>query len=47
MEYWILRCCERLGLSEAEFTAAGYGDQVRLLAFEMVRAAETRPVLEG
>ena len=47
VDYWALRCCERLGMREAEFAAADYADQVRWLAFEMVRAAETQTGLEG
>lgn len=47
LDYWILRCCERLGLSERRFAAADYADQVRWLAFEMVRAAETPTHWEG
>ena len=42
MEYWILRCCELLRLSEVEFAAAEYADQVRWLSYVMVRDVESR-----
>lgn len=40
LDYFLLRTCERLGLTEREFHAADYQDQLRWLAFDAVRRAE-------
>ena len=40
MEYFVLRVCERLGLTEREFLKAEYEQQMRWLAFESVRQRE-------
>ena len=40
LEYFVLRCCERLGVREEEFYGAEYAQQVRWLAYERVRRQE-------
>ena len=40
LDYFVLRCCERLRLGEEEFYAAEYARQVRWLAYERVRRTE-------
>ena len=44
LEYFVLRCCERLGLREEEFYAADYTRQLRWLAYERVRRLEESKV---
>jgi hypothetical protein len=39
-DYFVLRTCERLGLQEPEFQALSYPEQLRLLAYEMLREQE-------
>lgn len=38
--YHILRTCERLHLAESEFLSLPLAEQVRLLAYHQLRAAE-------
>jgi hypothetical protein len=40
IDYQILRTCERLRLPESEFSALNYAEQVRLLAYGMLRDRE-------
>lgn len=40
MDYLVLRCCERLGLTETEFYAGDYAAQLRWLAYELLRQQE-------
>jgi hypothetical protein len=40
VDYFVLRTCERLGMSEQEFLGLAYEGQVRLLAFNGVRMVE-------
>lgn len=40
LDYFILRTCERLHLTEREFVAASYRDQLRWLAYDTLRRAE-------
>lgn len=37
MDYFILRTCERLGLSEASFAELTFDEQLRLLAYDQLR----------
>lgn len=40
IDYFVLRACERLGMSEREFRGMTYEEQVRALAYEGVREGE-------
>jgi hypothetical protein len=40
IEYEVLRACERLRLSDAEFDALPYARQLRLLAYSRLRGEE-------
>ena len=40
IDYFVLRACERLGMSEREFREMAYAEQVRVLAYEGVREGE-------
>jgi|GEM_PF-5070952 len=46
VDYQILRTCERLGLPESEFAALDYAEQVRLLAYGLLRDREEAAWLE-
>ena len=41
LAYFVLRCCERLRLTEAEFDSADYTQQLRWLAYERLRQLES------
>lgn len=40
LDYFVLRVCERLGLREREYAAMDYREQMRLLAYEVLRERE-------
>lgn len=40
LDYFVLRVCERLRVREPEFAAMDYHEQVRLLAYEVLRERE-------
>ncbi|MEM1060981.1 MAG: hypothetical protein AAF532_02830 [Planctomycetota bacterium] len=40
-DYFVLRACERFGRCESWFRDLDYTSQVRLLAYETLRAAES------
>ena len=40
LDYFVLRLCERLGIREREIAAKSYGEQMRLLAYEVLRERE-------
>lgn len=40
IDYFVLRACERLGMSERAFRGMTYAEQVRVLAYEGLREGE-------
>lgn len=40
LDYQVLRLCERLGMTEQEFHACDYAEQLRLLAYVRLRDVE-------
>jgi hypothetical protein len=40
IDYFVLRACERFGMSEREFRAMSYTEQVRVVAYERLREEE-------
>ena len=40
IDYFVLRACERFGMSEREFRGMSYAEQVRVVAYERVREEE-------
>jgi len=40
IEYFVLRVCERIGISEHKFRRMMYAEQVRLVAYEALRQGE-------
>jgi hypothetical protein len=40
LDYFVLRACERFGISEAAFVELGYAEQIRLLAYDQVRCED-------
>ena len=43
LEFDILRTCERLHLSEAQFHSLEYNQQIKLLAYSQIRAYDESP----
>ncbi len=42
IDYFVLRACERFGMSEREFRGMSYAEQVRVVAYERLREEEER-----
>jgi len=40
LDYFILRCCERLGMSEEQFFTSDYYVQLHQLSYELIRQME-------
>ncbi len=40
LDYFILRTCERMHISEQQFHRLDYSDQIRLLSYHRIRNAE-------
>lgn len=40
IDYFVLRACERFGMSEREFRGKSYAEQVRMVAYERLRECE-------